>query len=98
MQLKKSFAFMRAAVALVMTATPSLAQAPAPGSGLTVPVEGTAKSAGRVTGTFTVQRFIDNGGQLGAFGTLVLNTPKGTVVSQVVMPVTANHRDRKSTR
>ena len=97
MQLKKSFAFMVAALMLVMTAMPSLAQAPAPGSGLTVPVQGTAKSAGRVTSTFTIQRFVDNGGQLGAFGTLVLNTPKGTAVSQVVMPVAANHRPAAAT-
>src|ERR1041384_1129920 len=78
MLLKKSFVLMLAALVLTMTAMPSLAQAPTSGAGLTVPVQGTAKSAGRVTGTF---------------GTLVLNTAsKGTVVTQVVMPVTADHR------
>ena len=93
MLLKKSFVLMLAALVLTMTAMPSLAQAPTSGAGLTVPVQGTAKSAGRVTGTFTIQRFVDDGGQLGAFGTLVLNTAsKGTVVTQVVMPVTADHR------
>jgi hypothetical protein len=94
MQLKKSFAFMVAALMLVMTAMPSLAQAPAaPGAGLTVPVQGNARGAGKVTGTFTIHRFVDDGGQLGAFGTLVVNTAsKGTAVTQVVMPVAANTR------
>ena len=92
MQLKKYLSFVLAAVVLVTTtALPSLAQAPTTGAGLTVPVSGIAKSAGRVTGTFTIQRFVDDGGQLGAFGTLVLNTPKGTTVTQAVMPVTATH-------
>jgi len=89
--LKKYSAFVFAVLVLTMTVMPALAQAPVPGSGsLTVPVQGTGKGVGRVTGTFTIQRFVDNGGQLGAFGTLVLNTPsKGTLVTQVVMPVAA---------
>jgi hypothetical protein len=92
MQLKKYFVLMLAALVLTMTAMPSLAQAPTgPGAGLTVPVQGIAKGAGRVTGTFTIHRFVDNNGQLGALGTLVLNTAsRGTVVTQVVMPVVAN--------
>ena len=76
---------------LTITALPSLAQAPTTGGGLTVPVQGNARGAGRVTGTFTIQRFVEDNGALGAFGTLVLNTSKGTTVSQVVMPVTATH-------
>ena len=88
--LKKYSAFVVAALVLTMTVMPALAQAPTPGGGLTVPVQGNGKGVGRVTGTFTIQRFVDNGGQLGAFGTLVLNTNKGTVVTQVVMPVAAN--------
>ena len=94
MQLKKYFVLMMAALVLTMTAMPTLAQTPtAPGAGVTVPVEGQAKGAGKITGTFTIHRFVDNGGQLGAFGTLVLNTAKGRIaVTQVVMPVVANHR------
>jgi hypothetical protein len=93
-QPKKLGAFVLATLILFMTAMPSLAQAPTTtGAGLTVPVQGTARGAGRVTGTFTIQRFVDNGGQLGAFGTLVLTTAQGqTAVTQAVMPVTATHR------
>ena len=91
MQLKKSFAFMVAALVLTMIAMPPLAQAQT-GTGLTVPVQGIAKSAGRVTGTFAIQQFVNDGGQLGAFGTLVLNTPNGTAITQVVMPVAASTR------
>lgn len=98
MLLKKYLSFVLAAVlVLTMTALPSLAQAPTPGAGLTVPVAGKAKGAGNVTGTFTIQRFVDNGGQLGAFGTLVLNTKNGTAVTQTVMPVAANHQPSATT-
>ncbi len=76
---------------LTITALPTVAQTTGTGGGVTVPVQGTARGAGRVTGTFTIQRFVDNSGALGAFGTLVLNTPNGTTASQVVMPVTATH-------
>lgn len=98
MQLKKYFAFLVAALVLTMTAMPSLAQAPTAGAGLTVPVQGNARGAGRVTGTFTIHRFVDNGGQLGAFGTMVLTTAQGqTAVTQTVVPVTANHRPAAAT-
>jgi hypothetical protein len=99
MQLKKYFAFVLAALVIATTALPSLAQAPTTtGAGVTVPVQGTARGAGRVAGTFTIQRFVDNGGQLGAFGTLVLTTAQGqTAVTQVVMPVTATHAPAAAT-
>jgi hypothetical protein len=79
-------------VAISMSVAPSLAQAPTGAGSLTVPVTGTAQGAGRVTGTFKIERFVDNGGSIGAFGTLVLSTPKGTTVTQAVMPVTVAHR------
>jgi hypothetical protein len=99
MQFKKYLSFLLVALVLTATALPSqAAKAPtSSGAGLTVPVQGTANSAGRVTGTFTIQRFVDNGGQLGAFGTLVLSTPNGTAISQVVMPVAATHRPAAAT-
>jgi hypothetical protein len=97
MSLKKYLSFVLVALMVVVPALPSLAQAPTPGAGLTVPVEGKAQGAGQVTGTFTIQRFVDNGGQLGAFGTLVLNTKNGTAVTQVVMPVAASHRPAAAT-
>jgi hypothetical protein len=95
--LKRSVSLFLIAVLVAMSSMPvAQAQAPEPrhpGAGsLTVPVTGTAKGVGRVTGTFKIERFVDNGGSLGAFGTLSLTTPRGTTVTQTVMPVQVSHR------
>lgn len=85
------------ALVLAMAVMPTVAQAQSTGGGFSVPVSGHAKGGGKVSGTFTIHRFVNEGGQLGAFGTLLVRTAGGdTAVTQVVMPVTATHRPEGS--
>jgi hypothetical protein len=82
---------------LPVTAAFAQAQGPTPtGGGVTVPIAGTIGATGAqpgtLTGTFTVQRFAQQGGNLVAIGTLVgtftdaaTQAPR-TVVSQVALP------------
>lgn len=86
---------------LPVTAAFAQAQASAPtGGGITVPITGTiaapgATTPGTLTGTFTVQRFAQQNGNLVAVGTLVgtftdaATQAARTVVSQVALPVQA---------
>src|SRR5689334_4601929 len=79
-------------ITVLATPIPSLAQSPTgAGAGLVVPVDGVAKGGGRVTGTFTILKFVDTGdatNPVGALGTLVVATANGrTAVTQVTMPV-----------
>jgi hypothetical protein len=70
---------------------------PPPTGGITVPISGTLGAAGAtpgtLTGTFTVQRFAQQNGNLVAVGTLVgtftdaTTQAARTVVSQVALPV-----------
>jgi hypothetical protein len=78
-------------LALLLSPIPSPAQTPS-GAGWTIPVSGSAQGAGRLTGTFTIHRFVATGdpaNPVGATGTLSLQTASGrNVVTQVTMPVT----------
>ncbi|HEY3067517.1 MAG TPA: hypothetical protein VGL09_17120 [Methylomirabilota bacterium] len=92
--IKKSVSIFLATLMLVvfMAPLPTVAQAPTgAGAGLTVPVTGRAQSGGRVTGTFTIAKFVDTGdasNPIGAVGTLVLQLPTGQMATtQVTMPV-----------
>jgi hypothetical protein len=78
-------------LAVLVTPMPSVAQnSTGGGAGLTVPVQGQARSGGRVTGTFTILKFVatgDKANPVGALGTLTLTTANGVAVTQVTMPV-----------
>jgi len=78
-------------LAMLVIPAPALAQNSGVGAGLTVPVQGLARGGGRVTGTFTILKFVATGNAanpVGALGTLLLTTANGrTAVTQVVMPV-----------
>jgi hypothetical protein len=83
------FAVLAVMLAVSLTPIPTLAQTQS-GAGLTVPVTGTARSGGRVTGTFTIQEFVPGtaANPVGALGTLTLRTADGRmVVTQTTMPV-----------
>lgn len=86
---KKSLVF-TLVVALLAAVVPVPAQAQS-GGGLSVPVSGKADHGGKVSGTFTIRRFVNIGTDtkpaVGALGTLVLQTPAGLAVTQVTMPV-----------
>jgi hypothetical protein len=90
---KKSFSLFLVGMFLAMLVipAPALAQGTGVGAGLTVPVQGLARGGGRVTGTFTILKFVSTGdanNPVGALGTLVLTTANGrTAVTQAVMPV-----------
>ena len=91
-QMKKSLSWAILALILTVFLAPALASAQAVGgAGLTVPVTGTAAGAGRITGSFTILKFVDTGdatNPVGALGTLVLRTANGrNIVTQVTMPV-----------
>lgn len=97
--LKRQVSVVLIAMMLVtMAAVPAAAQnqtSAAPG--LSVPITGTARQGGNLTGTFTILRFVNmgtaNNPQLGALGTLAARTARGdTIVSQIVMPVAATAR------
>ena len=79
---------------VLATYTPASAQAALPtvptGAGLTVPVQGHARSAGRITGNFTISQFVPGAtaNTVAAVGTLVLQTADGrTMVTKTTLPV-----------
>jgi hypothetical protein len=78
---------------VLATYTPASAQAQLPtvptGAGLTVPVQGLARSAGRITGTFTISQFVPGAeNTIAAVGTLVLRTADGRMmVTKTTLPV-----------
>jgi hypothetical protein len=103
MLLSLTLAVLMSLTPVLATPVPTGAQTPTPtptptfnGAGLTVPVEGIAKTAGRVRGNFTIQKFVEfvpagapanTPPVLGAFGTLTLQTANGRMlVTQTTIP------------
>ena len=81
------------ALVVLLIALPFAESANAAPGGLTVPVTGSAKGGGKVTGTFTVKQFVASGdpaNPIAAVGTLVLTTASGKQLgaTQATMPVT----------
>jgi len=79
-----------AALTTAVLAVPATAAA-APSSPLTIPIVGTAPAGGSFAGTFTLNRFATQNGQLVAVGSLsgIVTDAAGTatsVVTQAVMP------------
>ena len=78
---------------LGMFALPSVMAQPLPPGGLTIPVTGTFTDAlggtGRFVGTFNVQRFAQDNGQIAAVGTLTgtLTNSVGAVLGSIVRTV-----------
>src|SRR5262245_20638176 len=70
-------------VAIVVALAPTPAPAQAVNRALTVPVT----TVQGLTGTFTILRFANQGGDLVALGTLTLQTVQGVVSTSVAIPV-----------
>ena len=81
------------ALVTLLVVLPFAESAKAATGGLTVPITGTAKGGGNVTGTFTVKQFVATGDPttpIGALGTLVLTAANGKRLgaTEAIMPVT----------
>ena len=81
---KMMTALLTATLIAMPFAVPSSAAAAAPGTSLTIPIAGTG-SGGTFAGTFQLQKFVSNGGQLLATGILAgtVTTAAGAVTSIV---------------
>jgi hypothetical protein len=97
MRLRATFIAVVVALAAVLVIAPiAPAAPPSTSSSLATPITGTAPNGVTFAGTFTLQRFITQDGQLAAVGTLTgtltdaLGTVLGTVDQQVILPLTAS--------
>ena len=97
MRLRATLAALVVALGAVLVIAPlAPAAPPSPSSNLTTPITGTTANGGSFTGTFTLQRFTTQNGQLAAVGTLTgtitdaLGNVIGTVTQQVTVPASAS--------